>query len=78
METPIIGELDFVKKGNGCYKFDIFDIVIAATAYGSQGVEIPDPNWLPGADLAYPAGQIDIFDIVTVASNYGTEWDCYP
>ncbi len=78
IETPPLGEVDFVKKTTGCYKVDIFDVVMAATAYGSQGVSEPDSNWLAGADLAYPGGQIDIFDIVTVASNYGTVWDCYP
>jgi len=77
-ETPPIGEVDFIKKANGCYKVDIFDVVMAATAYGSQGVEKPDAHWFAGADLAYPGGQIEIFDIVTVTINYGTEWDCYP
>jgi len=77
-ETPPIGEVDFIKKANGCYKVDIFDVVMAATAYGSQGVGKPDAHWFAGADLAYPGGQIEIFDIVTVTINYGTEWDCYP
>lgn len=77
MKTPLLGEVDFVKKDNGCYKIDIFDVVIAATTYGSQGVGVPDSDWFAGADLAYPGGQIDIFDVVTVASNYGKEWDCY-
>lgn len=77
-ETPVIGEIDFLKKGNGCYKVDIFDVVMAASAYGSQGVSVPDSNWFPGVDLAYPGGQIDIFDVVTVACKYGKEWDCYP
>ena len=76
METPPIGEVDFIKKGNGCYKIDIFDIVRGVNAYGSQGISIPDAHWFPGADLAYPGGQIDIFDIVTIATKYGTEWDC--
>ncbi len=76
-ETPIIGEIDFVKKSGGCYKVDIFDVVIAASAYGSQGISIPDSHWFAGADLASPGGRIDIFDIVTVASDYGTVWDCH-
>jgi len=75
-ETPVIGEIDFLKKSNGCYKVDIFDVVMAVSAYGSQGISVPDANWFPGVDLAYPRGQIDIFDIVTITSKYGTEWDC--
>ena len=78
METPPLGEVDFIKKASGCYKIDIFDIVRSASVYGSQGINVPNTNWLPGADLAYPGGQIDIFDIVTIVSNYGREWDCYP
>jgi hypothetical protein len=51
---------------------------MAATAYGSQGIGIPDSNWLPGADLAPSAGTVDIFDIVTITSKYGQEFDCDP
>jgi len=76
METPSLGEVDFIKKPSGCYKIDIFDIVLAASAYGSQGIGEPDSKWLAGVDLAYPGGQIDIFDIVTITSKYGQEWDC--
>jgi len=76
MDTPPLGEVDFTKKADGCCKIDIFDIVLAASAYGSQGIGEPDSKWFAGVDLAYPGGQIDIFDIVTIASKYGTEWDC--
>jgi len=76
MERPPLGEIDFLKKGSGCYKVDIFDVVMAVSAYGSQGISVPDANWFPGVDLVYPGGQIDIFDIVTIANKYGTEWDC--
>ncbi|MCK4633789.1 hypothetical protein KAT42_03070, partial [Candidatus Bathyarchaeota archaeon] len=76
LETPPLGEVDFIKKPSGCYKIDIFDIVLAASAYGTQGVGEPDSKWLAGVDLAYPGGQIDIFDVVTIASKYGAEWDC--
>ena len=78
METPPLGEIDFIRKPNGCFKVDIFDIVTAATAYGSQGSGIPNSSWFPGADLAPPSGVIDIFDIVTVTSKYGREFDCDP
>ena len=77
-ETPPLGEVDFVKKGTGCYKIDIFDVVIAASAYGSQGEYIPDDNWFPGADLAPSGGKIDIFDIVSITGKYGTTFDCPP
>ena len=78
METPPLGEVDFVKKTNGCYKIDIFDVVIAASAYGSQGETIPSSNWFAGADLAPAGAKIDIFDIVTITGKYGTEFDCPP
>lgn len=78
METPPLGEVDFVRKPNGSQKVDIYDVVMAASAYGSSGFDTSDPDWFPGADLAPPSGTVNIFDIVTVASKYGTEWDCYP
>jgi len=81
METPPLGEIDLVwkwhngpKPRNGSYKIDIYDIVIAAGAYGSQGTGVPDRNWFPSADVAPNGGVIDIFDIVTIASKYGREW----
>ncbi len=49
---------------------DIFDVVIAAGAYGSTP---SDPHWNPHCDIANPSGVIDIFDIVTIAGNYGKE-----
>jgi len=76
METPPLGEVDFVRKPNGAQKIDIYDVVMAASAYGSSGFDTSDPDWFPGADLAPPGGAVDIFDIVTIASKYGIEWDC--
>ncbi|UCD96138.1 MAG: hypothetical protein JSV35_06495 [Candidatus Bathyarchaeota archaeon] len=78
METPPLGEIDFVRKSNGCYRVDIFDVVIVASAYGSTGGGLPDSNWFPGADLVLDGGRVDIFDIVTITSNYGLDWDCPP
>jgi len=85
METPPLGEIDFVwkwesgpKPRNGSYKIDIYDIVIAAGAYGSQGTGVPDRNWFPGADVAPSGGQVDIYDIVTIAGKYGEEWGHTP
>jgi hypothetical protein len=78
METPPLGEIDFVRKGNDCYKVDIFDVVIVASAYGSTGGAILDSNWFPGADLVPECCKVDIFDVVTVTGKYGLEWDCPP
>jgi hypothetical protein len=80
METPTLGEVDFVRaridgKPIGPHQIDIFDIVLAAGAYGSQGTGVPSDNWLPGADVTPPVGRVDIFDIVTIASKYGQEFD---
>jgi ABC-type transport system substrate-binding protein len=72
MVTPLLGDIDFVKKVNGNYRIDIFDLAMASAAYGSQGTGVPSGNWFPGADLAPNAGVIDIYDIVTVT---GTNWN---
>ncbi|MGB9134273.1 MAG: hypothetical protein WCC63_01605, partial [Candidatus Bathyarchaeia archaeon] len=72
MVTPLLGEIDFVKKISGNYKVDIFDLALAGGAFGSQGTGIPSANWFPGADLAPNGGVIDIFDEVTVT---GINWD---
>jgi hypothetical protein len=76
LETPLLGEVDFAVKANGCYKIDIFDVVRAAGSYGSQGSGVPSLNWFPGADLAPPECRIDIYDIVTLTGKYGQEWGC--
>jgi hypothetical protein len=78
LETPILGEVDFVRKPDGCYRVDIFDVVMAASAYGSQGSGVPDDNWFAGADLAPECCKVDIFDIVTITSVYGVIHDCCP
>jgi ABC-type transport system substrate-binding protein len=72
MVTPLLGDIDFVKKPSGNYKVDIFDLALAGGAYGSQGTGIPSSNWLPGADLAPEGGKVDILDLVTIA---GVNWD---
>jgi hypothetical protein len=78
VETPLLAEIDWVKKPNGAYKIDIFDVVKAASAYGSQGTGVPSSNWFAGADLAPEGGKIDIFDIVTITGKYGQEFDLPP
>jgi hypothetical protein len=78
METALLGEIDWAKKPNGAYKIDIFDVVKAAGAYGSQGTGVPSSNWFAGADLAPAGGKIDIFDIVTITGKYGQEFDLPP
>jgi hypothetical protein len=75
MVTPLLGDIDFVKKPSGNYKVDIYDLAMAGAAFGSQGTAVPSSNWFPGADLAPTGsvgGNIDIFDIVTVT---GPNWD---
>ena len=78
LETPVLGEVDFVWEDGGYYEVTIFDVVKAAGAYGSQGIAVPDDNWVPGADIAPPGGVIDIFDIVTIASAYGETFGAPP
>jgi len=73
-ETPLLGDIDFVKTG-GVYKVDIFDLVLAAGAFGSQGTGVPSSNWFPGGDLAPPGGVVDIYDEVTVTGHYGETYD---
>jgi hypothetical protein len=78
VETPLLGEIDWVRKPNGGFKIDIYDVVLAAGAYGSQGIGVPDAHWLPGADVAPPGGVIDIYDIVTITGKYGQAFDLPP
>ena len=78
METPPLGEIDFVRKSGGQYKVDIFDVVIVASAYGSTGSGILDSNWFVGADLVPECCKVDIFDVVTVTGKYGLQWDLPP
>jgi len=94
LETPPVGEVDYVGKWGpvdearridaeraprtSYFKIDIYDVVLAAGAYGSQGSAVPDVHWFAGADLAAPGGKIDIYDIVTVCGKYGVEWGHTP
>lgn len=50
---------------------DIFDVVLACMAYGSNAA---GPRWNPYVDLAERYGFIDIFDIVIITGNYGEEY----
>ena len=77
LETPVLGEVDFVWESGGYFEVTIFDVVKAATAYDSQGTAVPDSNWFAGADLAPPGGVVDIFDIVTIAGKYGQTFGEY-
>lgn len=79
METPPLGEVDFVRKSSGAYKVDIYDLALAGGAFGSQGTGVPSSNWFAGADLAPNGGVIDIYDEVTVTGvNWDREWDPDP
>jgi len=77
-QAPPLGEIDFRRKTSGCWIIDLYDVVSAASSYGSQGGGVPDPNWKPGADLAPTCCVIDIFDIVTITGKYAQEFDCNP
>jgi len=68
METPTLGDIDFITKPNGAYKVDIYDVVTSASTYSSSGTSIPDAKWLPGADLTSTGDKEDIYDIVTITS----------
>jgi parallel beta-helix repeat protein len=52
---------------NGDRTVNIYDIVMAADAYGSSK---GDPSWNPLADLAPQWGIINIYDLVTCAYHY--------
>jgi ABC-type transport system substrate-binding protein len=75
-------------KNDGYYTINIYDVVLVAGAYGSQGMAIPSANWFAGADLAahyYPAtptvphcGLINIYDVVTVTGKYSLKWGSPP
>lgn len=62
VKITMVGDL------NGDDIINIYDIVLAATAYDSRP---GDPNWNPEADIAKPYEHVDIFDMVTIASKYG-------
>jgi len=81
METPPLGEIDFVwnfqagpKPRDGYYNVDIYDVVLAAGAYGTTSTGLPSAKFVSAADVAPPSGKIDIYDIVTLGGVYGTKW----
>jgi hypothetical protein len=61
----MLGDLD------GNRVVDIFDVVAATIAYGT---EVGDPLWNEDADLAPQYGIIDIFDVVTITAQYGKSY----
>ena len=52
-------------------KVDIFDVVLACSAYSSTP---SDPHWNPHCDIAEPYGIVDIYDVVMICSSYGEEY----
>lgn len=92
LETPVLGDIDFVwswlgydesrridpnrAPRHGCYEVTTFDVVLVSGASGSQGTGVPDPNWFPGADLAMPGGEINVYDMATVTGQMGERWGC--
>jgi hypothetical protein len=84
METPPLGEVDFVwnyvgvtKPRSGYYDIDIYDVVMTAGAYGATATGAPSPKYISGADFAPVGGLVNIYDIVTNSGNYGRRWG-YP
>ena len=71
LETPPLGEVDFVMEPIGEYVVDFVDLAIMASACGTQGTSVPDPGWLPGADLFPPGGVVDDFDVAVVVNAMG-------
>jgi hypothetical protein len=59
-------------------QINIYDVVVATGAYGTQGRYTPDPSFTVSADLAPSAdglgGKIDIYDVVTITGSYGTKF----
>jgi len=53
-------------------KVDIYDVVLACSAYTSTP---SDPHWNPHCDIAEPYGVIDIYDIVMICTSYGEEYN---
>jgi len=68
--TTWTGVSRFIADINGNGVVDIFDVVIAALAFGSKP---EDPNWNPLLDLNQDR-IIDIFDFVVIAVNFGKTW----
>jgi len=64
VKIKILGDI------NGDAVVDIFDITIAATAFGSNP---GDPKWNEQADLNGD-GTVDIFDLVTIAIHFGEHY----
>lgn len=70
-EYEMLGDIVFNRK------IDIFDVVILAAAYGTQGGDI---LWNPEADISsastfeHADGKVNIYDVVLVSGRYGTEY----
>ncbi len=81
MDTPPLGEVDFLwnyvagpKPRAGYFDVDIYDVVLAAGAYGASATGVPSPKYIAGADLAPVGGLINIYDVVTLTGQYGVQW----
>jgi hypothetical protein len=62
VKTRMLGDV------NGDDKVNIYDVVVACSAYGSKE---GDPNWNPFVDLAPSYGIINIYDMVTIIYYFG-------
>jgi len=80
--APVLGEIDWrwnwvgtTSPRSGYYQVNLYDAVMLLKAYGSSGYDVPDPNWLPGADLdPTQLGHVGLYDAVTILHKYGTKW----
>jgi len=87
LETPILGEVDWrwywdtpggtpgpqiPGRDSGYYKIEISDVLKCTGAYCTRGDGIPDPSYVPGADLdEIDTGHVGMLDLIVVASAYG-------
>ncbi len=92
METPPLGEVDFVwysggldearridinrAPRHGCYRVDVSDLGLVEEALGSQGTGVPDANWFPGADVAPDGGVVDASDVNVIMDHWQESWGC--
>lgn len=70
-EYEMLGDIVFNRK------IDIFDIVIIAAAYGTQGGDIlwnPEVDITSASTFEHADGKVNLYDVVLVSGRYGTEY----
>jgi ABC-type transport system substrate-binding protein len=76
MQTPPEAEIDFRYDWEmGCWAVDTMDMTMAAEAFATTGINMPDQKWEPGCDLNGDC-QIDVIDLylTNIAVYYNTTW----